>query len=346
MSNPAMVAEVNRLAENLLATERVLCLPGIGTLRVERVGAKRLSKRSILPPHRVVTFSSREEGEPFSDAVARAAGCDREQAIAVYERWRSYALADGVLTIEGVGVLKQKHFTPDPAFDKQLNPQGYAPMQLHPKRRFDWAIWFGIAAILVAVGFGGYQFLQMQPDPEEEFQVLTTQGVAGGDVAGQQPHALAESVVPQIGGEKNKPAPAANEAPVDADAVSEMALAGKTVHPSNSSGEGNEAIAEASRVFSDEPAADALSASDTTVAPQPLVSGRRYVVLGVFSTPQNAQRAAQSAEKRVPGIHCQVYVFGQKWMVSPFSAEDAAASAQFVNRYNDRLPDIWVYTAR
>lgn len=343
MSYPAMVVEVNRLAENLLITVRVLCLPGIGTLRVERVGAKRLSKRSILPPHRVVTFSSQEQGEPFPDAIARAAGCDREQALAVYERWRSCVLTDGVLTIEGVGVLKQKHFTPDAAFDKQLNPQGCAPMQLRPERRFDWAIWFGIAAILFAVGFGGYQFLQMQPDSGGELPVLTSQGVAGGSVAGQQADVLAESIVPEIGSEMVEPAPAANEIPMDADAASAQSVpAGEA---SESSVERHNAAVQSSGVSSGEPAANALSAAHAAGEPRRMVPGRSYVVLGVFSTPENASRAVQAAEEQVPGIRSSVYVFGNKWMVSPFSDEDAAACAQFMKEYRDRLPDIWVYTA-
>ena len=76
-----------------------------------------------------------------------------------------------------------------------------------------------------------------------------------------------------------------------------------------------------------------------------MVPGRSYVVLGVFSTPENASRAVQAAEERVPGIRYSVYVFGNKWMVSPFSGEDAAACARFMKEYRDRLPDIWVYRA-
>lgn len=342
-----MVREVNKLAKNLLTTVRVLCLPGIGTLRVERVGAKRLSKRSILPPHLIVTFSPQEEGEPFPDAIARAARCDREQALTVYERWRSYELADGVLTIEGVGVLREKHFTPDAAFDKQLNPQGYAPIKLRPTRRFDWAIWCGIVAILLAVGFGGYQFLQMQPDQGEELPELTEQTVVGADAAAEQADALAEAVVPAIATEKAESVDSADNAAAAANSSAERVSAVPVGRQPESSDKGENTAADrpveipaAKSVISSQPAAN------TAAEPAKLISGRRYVVIGVFSTSENAARAVQNAEKRVPGIHCSVYLFGKKWMVSPFDAQDAAACARFVNEYNDRLPDIWVYTAR
>lgn len=340
MSNPAMVGEVNKLVKDQLMSVRVVCFPGIGTLRVERVGAKRLSKRTILPPHRVVTFSSQAEGEPFPNAIARAAGCDAEQAFTVYERWCSYVLINGVLTIEGVGVLKQKHFTPDQAFDKQLNPQGYAPMQLHLKQRLDWAIWCGIAAILFAVGFGGYQFLQMQPDPGEVLPALTTQTPAGQAVVVPQADALAESVVAETVDEKSEPADAAEAGNSTAGKSSSVATDPQSgsVDMGRKSAAGQPAETPASKSAAD-------SQPVANEGPAKLVSGRRYVVLGVFSTPENAARAVQAAEKQVPGIRCSVYVFGDKWMISPFSSEDIAACTRFVIEYNDRLPDIWVYRA-
>lgn len=77
-----------------------------------------------------------------------------------------------------------------------------------------------------------------------------------------------------------------------------------------------------------------------------MVSGRRYVVLGVFSSPANAARAARDAGTRVAGIRCAVHPFGAKWMVSPFASDDAAACTRFVNEYGDRFPGLWVYAAR
>ena len=77
-----------------------------------------------------------------------------------------------------------------------------------------------------------------------------------------------------------------------------------------------------------------------------MLSGRHYVVLGVFSTPENAARAAADAEARDASVRCGVYRFGNKFMVSPFEAPDAEACTLFIRNYSDRFPGLWTYTAR
>ena len=125
MSNYPMVDEVNRLVGNLLAAGSGVFLPGVGSLFVERRGARRLSKRSVQPPCRVVSFSSQQQGVSLADELARTLHCDAAGAQDVYDRWLSRTREGDVLTIEGVGVLKFKNFTLAPAFDRLLNPQGH-----------------------------------------------------------------------------------------------------------------------------------------------------------------------------------------------------------------------------
>ena len=150
MSNYPMVDEVNRLVGNLLAAGSGVFLPGVGSLFVERRGARRLSKRSVQPPCRVVSFSSQQQGVSLADELARTLHCDAAGAQDVYDRWLSRTREGDVLTIEGVGVLKFKNFTLAPAFDRLLNPQGHEPVRIKPARRLDWALWVGIAAIVIA----------------------------------------------------------------------------------------------------------------------------------------------------------------------------------------------------
>ena len=120
MSNYPMVDEVNRLVGNLLAAGSGVFLPGVGSLFVERRGARRLSKRSVQPPCRVVSFSSQQQGVSLADELARTLHCDAAGAQDVYDRWLSRTREGDVLTIEGVGVLKFKNFTLAPAFDRLL----------------------------------------------------------------------------------------------------------------------------------------------------------------------------------------------------------------------------------
>ena len=74
-------------------------------------------------------------------------------------------------------------------------------------------------------------------------------------------------------------------------------------------------------------------------------SGHYYVVLGVFSTVENAERAANEAFLK-QAMRCEIYPFGQKWMVSPFTAAEADRCAQFRRTHLETHPDLWVYQAR
>ena len=58
MSNYPMVNEINRLVGDLLAEGGEVFLPGVGSLYTERRGARRISRRSVLPPSRAVSFTS------------------------------------------------------------------------------------------------------------------------------------------------------------------------------------------------------------------------------------------------------------------------------------------------
>lgn len=50
MSNYPMVNEINRLVGDLLAGGGEVFLPGVGSLYTERRGARRISRRSVVPP--------------------------------------------------------------------------------------------------------------------------------------------------------------------------------------------------------------------------------------------------------------------------------------------------------
>ena len=72
------------------------------------------------------------------------------------------------------------------------------------------------------------------------------------------------------------------------------------------------------------------------------VSGHVYVVVGVFSTQQNARRAVVAAAD----LQCSICHYGSKFMVSAFDAPDAATATQFVRTHRNSYPDLWTYTAR
>lgn len=360
MTQYPMVDQVNRLAGNLLAAGGELYLPGVGSLCVRFRGARRLSARLVEPPSREVVFTSQQRGVSLVDEIARvlrdAAPAEtprsdtdgtpsassasvassaqvapqREQAQVasqardIYDRWLSRTQQNGVLTIEGVGVLKFKNFTPDEAFDRRINPQGHAPVRIHRPRRFDGAMWIGIAAIVFVVAFTAYWWL----DNRHAASTVTT---------GSEPVTLVAA--PPAATEHS----AATEASADgvgADSVTDPAAAGTASAASGAEG----AAQDAASALRAEAPADTAPAADGE--PARLVSGRRYVVLGVFSTPENAARAAQLAREKEGSFRCGVYRFGAKFMVSPFESEDAEACTLFIRAHAETFPGMWTYTAR
>lgn len=360
MTQYPMVDQVNRLAGNLLAAGGELYLPGVGSLCVRFRGARRLSARLVEPPSREVVFTSQQRGVSLVDEIARvlrdAAPAEtprsdtdgtpvsssasvvssapvapqREQAQVasqardIYDRWLSRTQQDGVLTIEGVGVLKFKNFTPDEAFDRRINPQGHAPVRIHRPRRFDGAMWIGIAAIVFVVAFTAYWWL----DNRHAASTVTT-GSESVTLVAAVPAATEHSAAAEASADG-----------VGADSVTDPAAAGTASAASGAEG----AAQDAAPVLRAEAPTDAAPTADGE--PARLVSGRRYVVLGVFSTPENAARAAQLAREKEGSFRCGVYRFGAKFMVSPFESEDAEACTLFIRAHAETFPGMWTYTAR
>lgn len=360
MTQYPMVDQVNRLAGNLLAAGGELYLPGVGSLCVRFRGARRLSARLVEPPSREVVFTSQQRGVSLVDEIARvlrdAAPAEtpcsdtdgtpvsssasvvssapvapqREQAQVasqardIYDRWLSRTQQNGVLTIEGVGVLKFKNFTPDEAFDRRINPQGHAPVRIHRPRRFDGAMWIGIAAIVFVVAFTAYWWL----DNRHAVPTVTT-GSESVTLVAAAPAATEHSAAAEASADG-----------VGADSVTDPAAAGTASAASGAEG----AAQDAAPALRAEAPADTAPAADGE--PARLVSGRRYVVLGVFSTPENAARAAQLAREKEGSFRCGVYRFGAKFMVSPFESEDAGACTLFIRAHAETFPGMWTYTAR
>ena len=134
-ANP-MEEQIGRLVGNLLAGGGEIFLPGVGSLYTERQGARRLNRRTVLPPSRTVAFTSQQRGVSLVDEIARvmreAGGYENPEAEAqaVYDRWIARVHRADLLTVEGVGELKFKNFIPDEAFDLRLNPQGREPVRV------------------------------------------------------------------------------------------------------------------------------------------------------------------------------------------------------------------------
>ena len=324
MNATPMTEQVGRLIGNLLAGGGEVFLPGVGSLYTERQSARRLDRRTVLPPCRVVAFTSQERGVSLVGEIARVMreeGEDAPDAAAqeVYDRWLARAREANLLTVEGVGVLAFKNFTPDEAFERRLNPQGREPVKIRVPRRFDWALWLGVAAIAVALVYGGKEFLMLySAEPETVTETVAAErpdSLAAAPV--ELPDALAEAPETEL--------PAAGESfPQPAGTASPEPSVPQTASAESGTAEAHPAPGE----------------------PMDLLSGRHYVVLGVFSTPENAERAIGEIAAKEPSFRCRIYRFGEKFMVSPFSSDDAGMCAQFIRIHTERFPGMWSYSAR
>ena len=277
----------------------------------------------LLPPSRTVAFTSQQRGVSLVDEIARvmreAGGYENPEAEAqaVYDRWIARVHRADLLTVEGVGELKFKNFIPDEAFDLRLNPQGREPVRVRVQRRFDWPLWVGIAAIGIAAVYGGREFLLLYPEAPEAAAVTEIPAASDSFGTVEAPDALVEAP------------------------PTERSVAGVSAAQAGGAASGA-SVPDAAP----EPETAETHPAQEQDAPTALLSGRHYVVLGVFSTEENARRAVRETEAKESALRCWIYRFGGKFMVSPFSSDDAGACAQFIRVQDGRFPDMWTYTAR
>lgn len=285
-----MIEEVNKIIYNMLISGRGVFLPEVGTLYIERQAARKLADGRLLSPRNTVVFAEGVQAPSLVDEIVSIAGCGVEQAQDIYERWKAKTLAEGVLTIGGIGVLKGKSFSTDKTFHSAINPQGVKTLVVRKKSSNAWIYVVSAVAIVVALGFLAYlmwgdKFMGKQQSAEK----VVVEQVA-------TPEAPAEQVVEQ----------------------------------------GVESAAET----------NAEQTQPAQVTPQSSEYAY-YVVMGIFSTPENAERAVQQAQSKIKDVECKVLPFkGGKHMVTIFGSDNVADCNAFARSYRDVYPDLWVYNKK
>lgn len=288
-----MIEEVNKIIYNMLISGRGVFLPEIGTLYIERQAARKLADGRLLSPRNTVVFAEGVQAPSLVDEIVSIAGCGVEQAQDIYERWKAKTLAEGVLTIGGIGVLKGKSFSTDKTFHSAINPQGVKTLVVRKKSSNAWLYVVSAVAVVVALGFLAYLMW-------------------GDKFMGKQ--SAEKVVVEQI-------------ATPEASAV-------------ESAEQGVESDAEPNAVPNTE------QAQPAQVTPQSSEYAY-YVVMGIFSTPENAERAVQQVQAKIKDVECKVLPFkGGKHMVTIFGSDSVADCNAFARSYRDVYPDLWVYNKK
>lgn len=202
-----MMQSIENIIFAELAGRREVVLPGIGTLRVERVAATR-NGRAVTAPRNVVNFSSKErEGAVSLVGLLAAAGVP--DAESVYARWVEAQPAAGTVVVEGVGTLRAKNFRPSPELEAVLNPgRTDAPVRLRRRcRRLGLWIPLGIIVLLACLVAGMYAVYG--PDGMASIQSRIAEFVCGGEGEAKRPEQAPEVVAPE----------APEDAPLPADSI-------------------------------------------------------------------------------------------------------------------------------
>ena len=308
-----MVNEINKIVYNLILSDKEVCIGGVGTLFTVRYGAYRASRKSLTPPYRVVMFTAEERGVSLENEIARVAGVEPSKAHELFERWLSETVVDGKLKIEGVGLLRNDKFVADEALMVALNPQGRAPMRLKPKANVGLYV-FASLSMLFAVAVAGYLYLD------------------NNDVTlfGGQEDVVTEKVVAEV-------------VEQDAVAVAEVIDSVKVELP-QAVAQSETEVVEPQEVQEVQPQAITESVADGEILST--VVGRSYVVLGVFSTRENAMRAAAQAYKKSDSLHCSIYHYGNKFMVALYDAPTRSECGEFVRSLEGEFKDLWIYSRK
>lgn len=301
-----MVEEVNKIIYNMLISGRGVYLPQVGTLFIERQGARKISDDKLIGPRNVVNFTSQEQAPSLVSEIVSVAGCSEEQAADIYNRWLMKTRQDSTVTIGGVGVLNHKSFSIESAFASAINPKGVKTLVV---RRRSNAWLYILCSVCVAIALGIFAYIMWgSPSATSSADHKSTSAAQEVDVD--------QNVV------------------VSADSVSVAAPADAEVVDNHDDAE----VAEAENSASTEVAVSPVTHKDYYAY---------YVVMGVFSTEQNAERAVDQARGKLPNATCAILPFaGDKFMVTVYGSDSQAECAEFAKANRDVISDLWVYNKR
>lgn len=296
---------ITQLLFNALAQRQTVVLLGIGSLRFRRVAAK-LEGSTLTPPRNMFRFSSREEGRSLLDMLVDEAGCTREEGEEAYRRWLHRIKQGHSVVIEGVGRIEDDFFTPSEELERLLNPTSDAPVVLRRHRSLR-GLWIGLAAVaLVAVAGGAWWYVNMHSAPAPTLVAQTTEKPVA-EVVETADSVAIESVV--------------EGAAEPVEEVVSVAESAQSPAPENK-----------------------LAPAPATTEIGEMTSGMSYVVVGVFSTEDNARKFIEQMARRAPEMACRAYKFqGSKFMVSGFESADGAEASAFIRDHRAQFPDLWVY---
>ncbi len=309
-----MKKQIDTIIFNTLRKGRDLYLPSVGTLVVRRASAERSSKHRVEAPYREVVFTGENRGVSLIDIIVLIASVTQERALDIYSQWLQQSQTDGVVTIGGVGVVRDRQFIAEKSFAEKMNPS--RKFVALPSRSHKTLYAFVALCVLVAVGVGGYMLysngalqsvrsVANQEQVAEESQSTLIEPTASSE---QEPTSAQETVTaPSVASEQS------------AVAVQELVVEQAVVSPHTT---------------------DAYTLL-------PMSAGYSYAVWGVYSERANAERYMRAVKSRFSDLESHIYIYGERYMVAVYERPSRSECVRLVARLKSRdaaFKDMWVYT--
>ena len=312
--------QVSNLVYNALAKRQGVVLPGIGTLYAVTVPAEMQKPGVVTPPvNRVELVTDELPGIPhIVDLIAGYDQTDPEQAREIYNRWLAENCSEEGVTIGAVGNIREGVFTPDPGLEEALNPVDTGavrlPGRIDAKRVAMWVVF----AVLIGVGISVGAIVWYEYSEQMRIVRLSEQPVLPAPVPAA-PDSPAVKVLAAAGSDSS-----AGESGAPAGADSSAAVPAKQPEP----------VREPATV----PAAKLVPAT---------AAMHYYVIVGTYSTDQNAEKFIASAQKKNDKLeYAKILMPNGKILVAVFGATAETEANRMKNEVSGLFPDAWVFKSK
>ena len=312
--------QVSNLVYNALAKRQGVVLPGIGTRYAVTVPAEMQKPGVVTPPvNRVELVTDELPGIPhIVDLIAGYDQTDPEQAREIYNRWLAENCSEEGVTIGAVGNIREGVFTPDPGLEEALNPVDTGavrlPGRIDAKRVAMWVVF----AVLIGVGISVGAIVWYEYSEQMRIVRLSEQPVLPASVPAA-PDSPAVKVPAAAGSDSS-----AGESGASAGVDSSAAVPAKQPEP----------VREPATV----PAAKLVPAT---------AAMHYYVIVGTYSTDQNAEKFIASAQKKNDKLeYAKIPMPNGKILVSVFGATAETEANRMKNEVSGLFPDAWVFKSK
>lgn len=334
-----MVNEVNNIIYNLLVQEQAAHLPGIGTLSVVRRSAEMESSDLISAPTYVVEFSSHTQATSVVDAIAYEGSIDIVSAEDIYSRWLDRVRSGSTIIIEGVGTLRDKSFVADPEFISLFNvPGSKRRIKKHNNRGGKIAIIVILILLIIAALCAAGWFFRDKitaifgNDDKRENVIENENGSTANleEFVDAENAEIVEESEPEIEIE-------ATENIEETEAIEEpqVVVSEEEVKPKKRVEEQPKKEAKpTSATVNGDYAEDWTTRDDI----------RHWVVVGSYSTEENAERALQQIKEKHPETYCDIFTLGWMYAVASYGSADRDDCVKYMRKHRYEYEQMWIFT--